>query len=144
MARTPPGTRSAYRAFRPVPTRWKDNDEYGHLNNAEYLSIFDTAVSLWQLDQGIEIRGPNAVRFLVVETGCRYHAEVGFPDILNVGLRIGHLGTSSFRYDIGLFRNDDDIAATEGFFAQVHVGPDGRPTPIPEDIRKLLTTLVTD
>lgn len=142
MARTPPGTRSDYRAFRAIPTRWKDDDAYGHMNNAEYLSIFDTAVSLWQLESGIEIRGPQATRFLVVETGCRYFSEVRFPDLIQAGLRIGHLGNSSFRYEIGLFRNEEDIAATEGFFSQVHVGADGRPAPLPVRERDLLETLL--
>ncbi|MEC3862832.1 thioesterase family protein [Mesobacterium sp. TK19101] len=142
MARTPPQPRSAYRAFRQMQTRWMDNDEYGHMNNATYLSLFDTAVSLWQLENGIEIRGPEATRFLVVETGCRYFSELGFPDVVHAGLRIGHLGTSSFRYEVGLFRNDDDIASTEGFFSQVHVGPDHRPAPIPDPIRAILAPLV--
>jgi len=142
MARTPPSPRSAYRAFRQMQTRWMDNDEYGHMNNATYLSLFDTAVSLWQLENGLEIRGPDATRFLVVETGCRYFSELGFPDRVHAGLRIGHLGTSSFCYDVGLFRNDDDIASTEGFFAQVHVNADNRPAPIPAPVRAILAPLV--
>ncbi len=141
MARTPPGSRAEYRAFRPLPTRWMDNDEYGHMNNATYLSLIDTAVSLWQLEQGIPIRGPEALRFLVVETGIRYHAEAGFPDLIHAGLRIGHLGTSSLRFEVGLFRNDDPAACAEGIFAQVLVGADSRPTPIPEPVRKLFAQL---
>ncbi|MDU8911377.1 thioesterase family protein [Aestuariicoccus sp. MJ-SS9] len=139
MARVPPGSRADYGFFRALPTRWRDNDEYGHLNNAVYLSLIDTALSLWQLDQGIEIRGPEAARFLVVESGCRFHAEAGFPDVLHAGLRVAHLGTSSFRTEVGLFVNDADTAAAEGFFAQVHVGPDGAPAPLPDDIRARLS-----
>ena len=142
MPRTPPALRSAYRAFRTLPTRWMDNDEYGHMNNATYFSLFDTAVSLWQLDNGIAIRGPQAVRFLVVENTCRYFAELGFPDIVHAGLRIGHLGTSSFRYELGLFANDAGTASAEGTFAQVHVGPDGRPAPLPDTIRETLSALL--
>jgi acyl-CoA thioester hydrolase len=141
MPRTPPGTRAEYRAFRTLPTRWQDNDEYGHLNNATYYALFDTAVSLWQMEQGIEIRGPNATKFLVVESGCRYHAELGFPDILTAGIRIAHIGTSSFRYEIALFGNDSDTAGAEGFFTQVHVGADNRPMPLPEAVRFVLQTL---
>ncbi|MCI5110965.1 MAG: acyl-CoA thioesterase [Marivita sp.] len=141
MARTPPGTRAEYRAFRTLPTRWQDNDEYGHLNNATYYALFDTAVSLWQMDQGIEIRGPNATRFLVVESGCRYHAEMGFPDILTAGIRIAHIGTSSFRYDIALFANDNETAGAEGFFTQVHVDDRNRPAPLAETVRKILSGL---
>jgi len=141
MTRQPPGTRADYAAFRTLPTRWQDNDEYGHLNNATYYALFDTAVSLWQMDQGIEIRGPNAIKFLVVESGCRYHAEMGFPDILTAGIRIAHIGTSSFRYEIALFANDSDTAGAEGFFTQVHVDATGGPTPLPERIRKTLEQL---
>ena len=141
MARIPPGTRADYRAFRTLPTRWQDNDEYGHLNNATYYSLFDTAVSLWQMEQGIEIRGPNATKFLVVESGCRYHAELGFPDILTAGIRIAHIGTSSFKYEIALFGNDSDTAGAEGFFTQVYVDADGRPTPLPETVLGVLKSL---
>lgn len=141
MSRPPPGTRAEYRAFRTLPTRWMDNDEYGHMNNATYLSFFDTAISLWQLDNGIPIRGPEAMRLLTVETGCRYHAETGFPDLIHAGLRIGHLGTSSVRFEVGLFRNDEHSASAEGFFTQVLTGDDGRPTPIPGPIRARLSAL---
>ena len=141
MARPAPGTRADYRAFRTLPTRWQDNDEYGHLNNATYYALFDTAVSLWQMDQGIEIRGPSATRFLVVESGCRYHAELGFPDILTAGIRIAHIGGSSFRYDVALFAGNSDRAGAEGFFTQVHVGPDSRPAPLPDDVRRCLETI---
>jgi len=142
MTRQPPGTRAEYAAFRTMPTRWQDNDEYGHLNNATYYALFDTAVSLWQMEQGIEIRGPNATKFLVVESGCRYHAELGFPDILIAGLRIAHIGASSFRYEIALFANDADQAGAEGFFTQVHVGPNGKPAPLPPMVRATLEHLL--
>lgn len=141
MPRTPPGTRADYRAFRALPTRWQDNDEYGHLNNATYYALFDTAVSLWQMEQGIEIRGADAIRFLVVESGCRYHAELGFPDILTAGIRIAHIGSSSFRYEIALFAGGSDIAGAEGFFTQVHVDQQTRPTPLEEPIRRILERL---
>lgn len=143
MTRQPPGTRADYRAFRTMPTRWQDNDEYGHLNNATYYALFDTAVSLWQMEQGIDIRGPNATKFLVVESGCRYHAELGFPDILTAGIRIAQIRSSSFRYDIALFANDSDTAGAEGFFTQVHVGKDSRPSPLPTAIRTTLEQLLT-
>ena len=142
MTHPAPATRAAFRAFHTIPTRWKDNDALGHMNNAEYLSIIDTAVSLWQLDAGFRLTGPDALRFVVVETGCRYHAEAGFPDVLHAGLRIGHLGRSSFRYDVGLFRNDEDSACTEGFFTMVLTTPEGRPMPLPEDVRASLAELL--
>lgn len=141
MTRAAPGTRAEYRTFRALPTRWMDNDAYGHMNNATYLSLVDTAVSLWQMDKGLALTGADALRFLVVETGCRYHAEAGFPDTIHAGLRIGHLGRTSVRFEVGLFRNDDDSACTEAFFAQVLTGPDSRPEPIPDTVRAILETL---
>ena len=142
MSRAPASTRDQFHAFVDLQTRWADNDAYGHMNNATYMSLFDTALSLWQLQNGIEIRGPEALRFLVVESGCRYFNEVAFPDALTAGLRIAHLGTSSYRMDIALFRNKDLQAAAEGFFVQVLVGPDSKPTPIPPQARALLKTLL--
>lgn len=142
MPRGPAPVRAQYAAFRSLPTRWQDNDAYGHMNNATYYALFDTAVSLWQMDQGIRITGPDATRFLVVENGCTYLAEVGFPDLIHAGLRLGHLGRSSFRYEIALFRNDANTASATGFFAQVHVGADNRPAPLPDAIRNALSRLV--
>lgn len=142
MSRPAPSLRSDYVAFYSLPTRWADNDEYGHMNNGTYLSLFDTALSLWQIDQGIAIQGPDAARFLVVENGCRYHKEAGFPDLLHAGLRIGHLGRSSLRFDIGLFRNEESEACTEGFFAQVLVDAHGQPSPIPDSMRRLYEKLM--
>ena len=141
MPRPEPPARSQFAAFRTLPTRWADNDAYGHMNNATYFSLFDTAVSLWQIDQGIALTGPEAVRLLVVENGCTYFAEAGFPDTLHAGLRLGHLGTSSFRTEIALFRNADTTAAAMGFFTQVHVDAAGRPAPLPLALRTALGNL---
>ncbi len=138
MTRAAPPERAAFSAFRAMPTRWADNDAYGHLNNATYYSLFDTAVSLWQMDRGIVIDGPGATRLLVVENGCTYFSEVGFPDILHAGLRLAHLGRTSFRTDIALFRNDAPNAAALGFFTQVHVDATGRPSPLPDTLRARL------
>ncbi|WP_372837397.1 acyl-CoA thioesterase, partial [Puniceibacterium confluentis] len=104
-------------------------------------SLFDTAISLWQIDQGIVIDGPAPTRLLVVENGCTYFAECGFPDVLQVGLRLAHLGRTSFRTDIALFRNDDDAAAACGFFTQVHVDAAGHPAPLPDHLRACLSSL---
>ncbi|MFW2542984.1 acyl-CoA thioesterase [Primorskyibacter sp. 2E107] len=143
MPRTAPGTRADYRAFVPLQTRWADNDEYGHMNNAAYLVLVDTAVSYWQMQQDIAIRGPWAHRFVVVETGMRFHAEMGFPDPVTAGLRIGHLGTSSFRFDIGLFRGEAETANAEGFFAMVLTGQDGKPRPLPDTLRTKFETILS-
>lgn len=141
MPRPAPGLRSAYTGFTSVTPRWQDNDAYGHMNNATYLSIFDTVLTQWQLAQGLDVISPTGPRFLMVESGCRYHAEVGFPDAMEVGLRLGHLGNSSCRFELAMFANDAQTAAAEGFFVQVHVSHDHQPLPMPENIRHILTGL---
>ena len=113
--------RAAYAAFQPIQTRWMDNDMYGHMNNVVHYSLFDTAVNAWQIAQGILDPMRGATVGLVVETGCRYFAEMGFPDLIHAGLRVARIGTSSVRFEVGLFRNDDDLAAAEGFFVHVFV-----------------------
>ncbi len=143
MARAAPGTRDAYRAFVPVQTRWADMDAYGHMNNAAYLSVIDTAVSLWQMDHGWALTGPDALRFVTVETGVRYHAEIAFPGTLDCGIRVGHLGRSSTRFEVGLFAADADTASAEGLFAIVLTGADGAPTPIPDGPRAQLQAIAT-
>ncbi|EIE49506.1 hypothetical protein AL036_01125 [Salipiger aestuarii] len=142
MSRRPPSPRSAYARFYPIQTRWKDNDAYGHINNVTYLSYFDTAVSLWQIEQGMEIAQEGGLRFLVVESGCTYHAEARFPDPLQAGIRVGRLGSSSVRFEIGIFRGDESTACVEGFFIHVLVNPQTRPIPIPQDARARLTALI--
>ncbi len=141
MSRPPPSPRDAYARFYPVQTRWKDNDAYGHINNVTYLSYFDTVVSRWQIEQGMEIAQTGGMRFLVVESGCTYHAEARFPDILQAGIRVGRLGTSSVRFEIGIFREGAATACVEGFFVHVLVNPQTRPIPIPEAARTLLAGL---
>ncbi|KKL51764.1 hypothetical protein LCGC14_2292230 [marine sediment metagenome] len=132
QARAGPGARGDYRAFRTLQTRWADNDIYGHMNNVVHYALFDTAVNGWLIDQGLLEPGRGAAICLVVETGCRYFAEMRFPDIVHAGLRVAHLGGSSVRFEIGLFRNDEDRAAAEGHFVHVNVDRDSR-RPVPFD-----------
>ena len=137
--------RASYKAFRTIPTRWMDNDLYGHMNNVVHYSLFDTAVNGWLIDEGVlHIHGGEQIG-LVVETGCRYFAEMGFPDVVTAGLRVARLGTSSVRYEIGLFRNDDDEAAAEGFFVHVYVDKaTRRPQPLGAALRAALETISVD
>jgi acyl-CoA thioester hydrolase len=128
--------------FRPIQTRWLDNDIYGHMNNAVHYALFDTAVNGWLLERGLLSLAPGAPRNLVVETGCRYLAEIAFPDLVTAGLRLGHLGRSSVRYEIGLFRNDEEAAAAEGFFVHVRVdAASHRPVPLDPAARAALAEL---
>ena len=135
--------RTGYRSFLTVPTRWMDNDAYGHVNNVTYYSYFDTAVNEHLIRAGgLDIRGAPAIG-LVVETFCRFHKSLTFPDVVDVGLRVRKLGRSSVTYEIGLFRQGDDDPAATGHF--VHVWVDratGRPTPVPSVVRSALQALL--
>ncbi len=137
------GRRADYRAFRSLGTRWADNDAYGHMNNVVHYALFDTAVNGWMIAGGhLDLRSGAEVG-LVVETGCRYLSEMGFPDEVTAGLRVAHLGRSSVRWEVGLFRNDAEQAAAEGFF--VHVWVDRatrRPVPVRESLRAALAGLM--
>ncbi len=140
--RTLPGIRSAYRTFRTIATRWMDNDPYGHMNNVVHYSLFDTAVNGWLIEQGaLDIHHGEQIG-LVVETGCRYFSELAFPDVVTAGLRVAKLGSSSVRYEIGLFRNKEPSAAAEGFFVHVYVDRlTRRPRPLNESLRTALETI---
>ena len=135
--RTPPGTRAAYRWFLPMATRWMDNDIYGHMNNVQHYSLFDTLVARFLLAHGVLDLGRSEHVGLVVETGCRYHAPVAFPDEVTGGLRVTRLGTSAITYALALFRNADDMAAAEGHFTHVYVrrAAQSETVPLPAALR---------
>ena len=143
MTRTAPADRSAYKVCRTLTTRWADNDIYGHMNNVVHYGLFDTAVNSFLIERGVlDIHGGGRI-FVVVETGCRYFAEMAFPDVVHAGIRIARLGGSSARYEVGLFRNDDPSAAAEGFFVHVQVDRQTRrPLPLDEETRQALEPLV--
>lgn len=137
--------RQGYRHFVSIPTRWMDNDTYGHVNNVVYYSYFDTVVNAHLIAAGgLDIRESAEVG-LVVETFCRFHKSLSFPDVVDAGLRVAHLGNSSVRYEIGLFREGDDEPAATGHFVHVWVNRTSqRSTPVPQQIRAaLLPLLVT-
>jgi acyl-CoA thioester hydrolase len=140
-----PSPRSAYRAFRTISTRWADNDIYGHMNNVVHYALFDTAVNAWLIEQGVlDLRGGARIG-LVVETGCRYFGEMAFPDTVTAGIRVARIGSSSVRYEVGLFRNDDESAAAEGFFVHVYVDRQSRrPEPLDARLRTALERLAGD
>jgi acyl-CoA thioester hydrolase len=135
--------RSDYRVFRPIPTRWMDNDHYGHVNNVVYYSYFDTAVNGWLIDAtGTDIRDLPAIG-LVVETSCRFLAPLSFPDQLELGLAVEKLGRSSIIYRIGIFRVGEAAAAATGRFVHVYVDSRTRQAiAMPDVIRNAAATLV--
>jgi acyl-CoA thioester hydrolase len=137
--RSTPSHRGQYRVFRTITTRWMDNDVYGHLNNVVHYSLFDTAVSGWLLERGLIHPHRGDQIGLVVETGCRYFAELSFPDVITAGIRVSKLGTSSVRYEVGLFGGDNEAAAAEGFFVHVYVDrATRRPAPLHGRLRNTL------
>ena len=137
-------TRADYRTFRTITTRWMDNDAYGHMNNVVHYSLFDSAVNGWLIESGVLDIYRGAQIGLVVETGCRYFAEMAFPDTIHAGIRVAKLGNSSVRYEIGLFRNDEDEAAAEGFFVHVYVDAGTRrPAPLDPALRTLLESIAS-
>lgn len=142
MSREPLRPRSAYRVFRAVPTRWADNDVYGHVNNVVYYSWFDTAVNAHLIEAGALDIHAGEVIGLVVETGCRYAKPLAFPQTVEAGIRVARLGSSSVRYEVGLFGEGDPEAAAEGFFIHVYVDRETRrPTALPAKLRNVLEAL---
>ena len=134
--------RADFPAIRSITTRWMDNDVYGHVNNVVYYSFFDTAVNAHLIEQGVLDPASSPVIGLVVETGCRYAAPITFPDRVDAGIRVARIGTSSVRYEVGLFRNDDHDAAAFGHFTHVYVNRETRrPVPIPDAVRTVLEGL---
>lgn len=139
MSRPSPLTRDEFGLFRSLQTRWSDNDVYGHVNNVIHYLLFDTAINGWLIDAGqLDFRN-GAIVGLVVETGCSYFSEIAFPDRVTAGIRIGHMGNSSVRYEIALFRNDEETASAQGHFVHVYVNRKTRkPEPLSREMRKLL------
>ena len=139
-------TRADYRFFLPIPTRWMDNDIYGHVKNVTYYSYFDTVVARFLLGAGAINLVDSPVIGVVVETQCRFHAPIAFPDALTAGLRVERLGNSSIRYGIGIFREDDSTVSAEGHFVHVYVdrATQRRPTPLPAVLRAAAAALLVE
>ena len=132
-------TRGDYVAWRTVTTRWADDDVYGHMNNAAYFELIDTAVNAHLVEGGVDVRRLPAIG-IVAEVSCRYFEEMGFPAPVDVGLAVERVGSSSIVYRIGLFQGDGDEANAEGRFVHVYVdntvGEGRRPVvPIPAEVR---------
>jgi acyl-CoA thioester hydrolase len=138
----PTRERSAYRVFSTIDTRWMDNDVYGHVNNVQYYSFFDTAVNRWLIEQGLLDPLSSEAIGLVIETRCRYFAPLSFPGRVEAGLRVGRLGRTSVRWEIGLFPMGGAEAAAAGEFTHVYVDrASRRPVEIPAGTRAALQAL---
>ena len=134
--------RSHYRQFSPIHTRWMDNDAYGHVNNVVYYSFFDTAVNRYLIEAGALDIHHGAVIGLVVETHCNYFAPLEFPQLVDAGLRVAHVGASSVRYEVGLFAAGAPLTAAAGHFVHVYVDrASRRPAPLPAPLLAALQPL---
>lgn len=141
--RPEPKLRSEFRFFAMLHTRWRDNDRYGHLNNAVYYELFDSAINeLLIKNRILEPVSGNHV-FLVVSSGCDYFSELSYPNPVEVGLAISRLGKTSVSYDLGLFKMGEHRTAANGFFVHVHVArSNSTPVPIKGADREALAHLV--
>jgi acyl-CoA thioester hydrolase len=143
MPHEPQIFRADYPHFLAIQTRWKDNDIYGHVNNVVYYSYFDTVVNDYLIREGGLKIADGDIIGLAVETHCEFHAPLTFPDVIEAGLRVGKLGVSSVRYEIGVFKQDEESPSATGYFVHVFVNRETRrPAPIPDPIRSALEKLM--
>lgn len=140
--RDTPKTRQDFKHFYPITTRWMDNDAYGHVNNVVYYLWFDTVVNQFLISHGtLDIHEGDAIG-LVIESHCNYFSPVTFPESVTAGLCVSKLGNSSVRYEVGIFRGDEDQVAAQGHFVHVYVDRLSRkPIPMPAATRALLETI---
>ena len=138
----PVGKRGEYFSFLDIPTRWMDNDIYGHVNNVHYYSYFDTVINRYLIEAGkLDIHNA-AVIGITAESACRYFRSFVYPEVVEAGLRVGHLGTSAVRYEVGLFAVGESEARAEGTFVHVFVDrATQKPVPIPPVIRAALAAI---
>lgn len=137
--------RSDYKAFRPITTRWMDNDVYGHVNNVIYYSFFDTAVSGWLIENGIVDYENGDIIGLAVDSQCSYFAPIAFPEVVTGAVRVDRVGSSSVTYAVGIFRGDEDSASAAGTFTHVYVDRETRrPRPLAQNVREKLEALIVE
>jgi len=143
--RPTPNKRNDYRHFHAITTRWMDNDVYAHVNNVVYYSWFDTVVNEYLVANRVLDIEQSPVIGLVIETQCNYFAPVAFPDRITAGLRVTKLGSSSVRYEVAIFREDEETAAAQGHFVHVYVDRVTRkPSAIPAAMRGALESILID
>jgi acyl-CoA thioester hydrolase len=140
--RPQPEPREAFRHRSIITTRWMDNDVYGHVNNVQYYSFFDTVVNRYLIEAGALDIHAGPVIGLVIETRCNYFAPLAFPQDVEAALRVAHVGTSSVRYEVGLFAPGERLSAAVGHFVHVYVDRGTRrPVALPESLQRALAPL---
>ena len=140
-----PTNRSDYNIFSKMSTRWNDNDIYGHLNNVIYYELFDTAVNKWLINNNlIDIKNGNTIG-LIVQSGCNYFSSFEYPEEIDAGIRVTKIGNSSIRYEVGLFKPNDDMASADGFFIHVYVDRvNNKPISLDYEFKKKLDTIYVE
>ena len=138
-----PPSRADFVVFEDLQSRWSDNDAYGHINNAVYYSFFDTAVNRYLIQNNVLDILKSEIIGLVIETQCKYFSPIVYPDLIHVGMKVTHLGNSSVKFEVAIFKNDDDIASAIGHFVHVYVDrKSNKSTLIPQNVRTLLEGLL--
>ena len=143
MQRQQPDQRGDYRHWSNITTRWMDNDVYGHINNVQYYSYFDTVINRFLIERGLLDIHHGEIIGVAVESHCNYFSSAAFPQGIEAGMRIGHLGRSSVRYEVGLFVAERDLAIAQGHFVHVFVErANNRPVALPAELRAVLSELM--
>lgn len=139
-----PFDRDTYPHWVTVPTRWSDNDQFGHVNNAVHYSVMDTTINNWLKAHDFDVAAGGDTINLIPETGCRYLAEMSYPDVFEAGLRALHVGHSSVRWECALVRQSDGVLVALATSAHVFVdAATRRPTAVPAGLRESLEALLT-
>ena len=140
-----PSNRSEFNFFSKISTRWNDNDIYGHMNNVIYYELFDTAVNKWLIKNDlIDIKNGKNIG-LIVQSGCNYYSSFQYPEDIDAGIRVTKIGTSSVRYEVGLFHEKDEVSSADGFFVHVYLDrKTNKPIILHYDFKKLLDTIFID
>ena len=137
-----PSNRSEYNYFSSLGTRWNDNDIYGHMNNVIYYELFDTAVNKWLMINGLLNIEKGKYIGLIVQSGCNFFASLAYPENIDAGIRVTKIGTTSVKYEVGLFRENQKLSSADGFFVHVYVDKDNnKPLPLNYAFKKSLDTL---
>jgi acyl-CoA thioester hydrolase len=140
-----PSNRSEYNHFILLGTRWNDNDIYGHMNNVIYYELFDTAVNKWLLTNDLLNIQNGKIIGLIVKSGCDFFSSFAYPEDIDAGIRVTKIGNSSVRYEVGLFRKNQQLSSADGFFIHVYVDREtNKPLPLDYTFKKALDTLLIE
>ena len=140
-----PSHRSEYNYFCQLSTRWNDNDIYGHMNNIIYYALFDTAVNKWLIKNNlIDIKNGENIG-LIVQSGCNFFSSFEYPEDVTAGIRVTKIGNSSVKYEVGLFKEKENLSSADGFFVHVYVERmTNKPIQLDYNFKKTLDTIFVE